>query len=273
MKETLHQMVRRFHQVAGVPIKTRPEVPSDERVRLRLDMIAEEFFELLEASLDLRSRDGFPTQRDMFEAAKVRIKAKIQTLPIRVNLPEFADALADMDVINEGTRLEFGIFGQDVVKEVHRANMRKFPRCNECDGTGRVEKKDATVKEECKACLGAGYKVVRREDGKILKPEGWTPPNIEHVLLEQGWKPLEWKSGQCKHGVMFDVEQAKAIMAEVREVNKGRSSIEVAALMVQEIRNRFPRLHGRCPLGCGFEGICYASTDHYVFGDWCDEHT
>jgi predicted HAD superfamily Cof-like phosphohydrolase len=30
-------------------------------------------------------------------------------------------------------------------------------------------------------------KVVRREDGKILKPEGWTPPDIEGVLRQHGW--------------------------------------------------------------------------------------
>jgi predicted HAD superfamily Cof-like phosphohydrolase len=27
-------------------------------------------------------------------------------------------------------------------------------------------------------------KPIRREDGKILKPEGWTPPDIKKILYE-----------------------------------------------------------------------------------------
>lgn len=32
-------------------------------------------------------------------------------------------------------------------------------------------------------------KVVRRADGKILKPEGWTPPDTEGILRRHGWEP------------------------------------------------------------------------------------
>lgn len=35
------------------------------------------------------------------------------------------------------------------------------------------------------------YRVVRRADGKILKPEGWTPPDIEGVLRAHGWKGFQ----------------------------------------------------------------------------------
>jgi predicted HAD superfamily Cof-like phosphohydrolase len=28
----------------------------------------------------------------------------------------------------------------------------------------------------------------RRADGKILKPPGWSPPNVELVLQKQGWR-------------------------------------------------------------------------------------
>lgn len=53
----------------------------------------------------------------------------------------------------------------------------------------------------------------------------------------------------CDHGVVFDPEK-------------------VRSMTVQQIRNLFPRLHGPCPEGCGFHGIAYASTEHYVWGDW-----
>jgi predicted HAD superfamily Cof-like phosphohydrolase len=28
-------------------------------------------------------------------------------------------------------------------------------------------------------------KVIKREDGKVLKPEGWSPPNIKEILEKQ----------------------------------------------------------------------------------------
>lgn len=53
----------------------------------------------------------------------------------------------------------------------------------------------------------------------------------------------------CDHGVTFDPEQARGLSSA-------------------EIRTRWPRLYGDCPKGCGFVGIAYASTLHYVAGDW-----
>lgn len=55
----------------------------------------------------------------------------------------------------------------------------------------------------------------------------------------------------CKHDIYFDEDEA-------RESN----------LKAHEIRERWPRLYGRCPLGCGFNGIAYASMAHYLYGDW-----
>ena len=54
---------------------------------------------------------------------------------------------------------------------------------------------------------------------------------------------------ECTHGVTFD-----------EEASIGLSSLE--------IRQRWPRMSGLCPIGCGYKGICYASYLHYVAGDW-----
>lgn len=54
---------------------------------------------------------------------------------------------------------------------------------------------------------------------------------------------------ECDHGVTFD---RKAI---------GR-------LSPPEIRKLYPRLVGACPKGCGYQGIAYASWEHYIAGDW-----
>lgn len=54
---------------------------------------------------------------------------------------------------------------------------------------------------------------------------------------------------ECNHGVAFDDEASRGLDAH-------------------EIRLRWPRLFGECPLGCGYRGIAYASLMHYVAGDW-----
>jgi predicted HAD superfamily Cof-like phosphohydrolase len=72
------------------------------------------------------------------------------------DLVEIADALADIIYIACGTAVSYGIPLDDVFAEVHRSNMAKL-----VDG-----------------------KVIRREDGKVQKPEGWTAPDIKSVLEE-----------------------------------------------------------------------------------------
>ena len=70
------------------------------------------------------------------------------------DLVEIADALADIIYIACGTAVAYGIPLDKVFAEVHRSNMAKL-----VDG-----------------------KVIRREDGKVLKPAGWTPPDVKGVL-------------------------------------------------------------------------------------------
>ena len=86
------------------------------------------------------------------------------------DLVEVADGLADLIYIAVGTALELGINMAAVWGEVHRSNMAKFPVCRACRGAG------------CEACSGRGHIVHRREDGKVLKPEGWTPPLIDSAM-------------------------------------------------------------------------------------------
>lgn len=70
---------------------------------------------------------------------------------------EVADALADLIYIACGTAASYGIPLNKVFEEVHRSNMAKL-----VDG-----------------------KPLKRADGKVIKPEGWTPPDIEGVIKKQ----------------------------------------------------------------------------------------
>lgn len=72
----------------------------------------------------------------------------------KADIVGIADALADIIYIACGTAVAYGIPLDKVFEEVHRSNMAKL-----VDG-----------------------KVIRRADGKVLKPEGWNPPNIAGIL-------------------------------------------------------------------------------------------
>lgn len=55
----------------------------------------------------------------------------------------------------------------------------------------------------------------------------------------------------CTHGIVFDLDNVKRL-----------------SLQSQDIKTLYPRLCGTCPLGCGYNGIAYASYEHYIYGDW-----
>lgn len=71
------------------------------------------------------------------------------------NLVEMADGLADLLYVTIGAALEFGIPIDRVFAEVHRSNMTKLGP----DGRPRL-----------------------RADGKILKPDTYSPPDVAACL-------------------------------------------------------------------------------------------
>lgn len=136
--------VQAFHIAMDIPVLYKPQIPSDDRVRLRLNLIAEESFEIFEAcGLDVKS-------------LKEQLFAKIKESELKIDFPKLVDGFGDTDYVVEGARLEFGVDGEGIADEIQAANMRKT--------NGPL-----------------------REDGKRLKPPGWVGPDIEKVLLSQGW--------------------------------------------------------------------------------------
>lgn len=84
-------------------------------------------------------------------------------------------------------------------------------------------------------------------DEFILRPP--TAPTCEEVESLSDLCGRFTGDRECDHGVTFDAEAARG-------------------LDEQEVRRRWPRLHGTCPRGCGYVGIAYASALHYIMGDW-----
>jgi len=79
-----------------------------------------------------------------------------ETLNALVNddLPEMADGIADLIYVLLGTAVSYGIDMGPIWDAVHASNMAK-------EGGPT------------------------RADGKILKPEGWSPPDVEGLLQAQ----------------------------------------------------------------------------------------
>lgn len=147
----IREQVSEFHRAFDQPVLDWPQVPPDERVRLRLRLVLEEAFELLEACV-------VTTRLRSVDLLREKVFELIEDVEVKVGLVALADALADLDYVSEGTRLEFGIDGAPIAAEVHRSNMAKvWP-----DGT-----------------------VQKNEGGKVLKPPDWTPPDIYNELLKQ----------------------------------------------------------------------------------------
>lgn len=71
---------------------------------------------------------------------------------------------------------------------------------------------------------------------------------------------------QCNHGIKFDLEEAERVLGDWQP----KSGVEfvMGNPASAEIKKRWPRLSGLCPLGCGYSGIYYASYEHYIMGDW-----
>lgn len=90
-----YQRVMEFHLTFDHPVEFVPTFINEDRAKLRVELIDEEFAEL---------------------------KAAIQMKDI----VGIADALGDLEYVINGAALEYGINLPEVVKEIHRSNMTKL---------------------------------------------------------------------------------------------------------------------------------------------------
>jgi predicted HAD superfamily Cof-like phosphohydrolase len=142
-----------FHRTFKHPILEKPQIPSEDRCKLRVSLIAEELKELEEA-----------------------IKDK--------DIVEVADALCDIQYVLSGAVLEFGLGEKfkELFEEVQRSNMSKA-----CD---TEEEAQATVehyeKERDTPCYytkqDGKWLVYRKGDNKTLKSIRYSPADLNKIL-------------------------------------------------------------------------------------------
>lgn len=146
-------LVAEFHKTFKHPILPEPGIPSEDRCKLRVALIAEELKELEVAIL----------QKDIVEVA---------------------DALSDIQYVLSGAILEFGL-GEKfsaLFEEVQRSNMSKA--CvseDEARATAEFYKmKDGTecyYREE-----GGKWLVYRKSDNKTIKSINYSPADLQGIL-------------------------------------------------------------------------------------------
>jgi predicted HAD superfamily Cof-like phosphohydrolase len=147
------RMVADFHETFKHPIQPKPIIPSEDRCRLRVALIAEELKELEQA---IRDRD----------------------------VVEVADALCDIQYVLSGAVLEFGLGEKfkELFEEVQRSNMSKACSSEE-EAIKTVEhykQKDGTECYYQKA--GDKWLVYRKSDNKTIKSINYSPADLKSIL-------------------------------------------------------------------------------------------
>ncbi|MGW3206686.1 pyrophosphohydrolase domain-containing protein [Streptomyces sp. NPDC001135] len=122
-------LVREFHRAFGLDARSTPTEVDPELAAHRGELLAEEAAEVAEVAVD-------------------------------GPLDKLAHELADVVYVAYGTALVHGIDLDEVIAEIHRANMSK---------------------------LGPDGQVARRADGKVLKGKHYRAPDVSSVLRRQGW--------------------------------------------------------------------------------------
>lgn len=99
--------------------------------------------------------EGFGKQSDLYMELITEEFQELVEAFLAKDMVEIADACADLKWVIEGLEHTLNIPQQEVWDEVARSNLQK---------------------------IGTDGKVHKREDGKVMKPEGWTPPDIKSLF-------------------------------------------------------------------------------------------
>ncbi len=155
MNADIAQRVKQFtEESTGIQCPSTPRPMTKEEVQFLVGMMVSELVELAQ------------TVEDSVEDAQLLVINKVSTdlnreykkptTPVETAAHQ-ADAIVDMYYYGMNAACKVGINLTPVMDAVHDANMRK--------------KKDG--------------KFEKRPDGKIVKPDGWTPPDIEAEIVRQ----------------------------------------------------------------------------------------
>lgn len=159
------EIVTEFYEVMDEPIPTPgpatldPEVIPEKRLRLKMNLIAEEFAELVEAVY------GKEAEQIILKAYKKAVKADDGTRDAVKTL----DALADLVVVQNGLAIEARMPVYKALQEVHLSNLSKLD-----PETGEAIRSDGVT-----PALHDGEV---KPEGKILKGSAYFEPDLEAIV-------------------------------------------------------------------------------------------
>lgn len=155
--------VGEFHKAMGQPSLKTPDVPSIERVQLRLSLLLEEVEEVINAV-----RGGSESQRlTKIEFWLSRMRELVWELEsqdiAQVDIVNLGKELADVQVVVNGMAHEFGLPLNVIMDEVHRSNMSK---------------------------LGDDGKPIFDGTRKVMKGPNYSPADVASVLYPKAVEPV-----------------------------------------------------------------------------------
>ena len=145
--------VNKFTEAVGIELPEKPKLMTREEIVFITRMVMSEMHELVNTVTN-SSEEGLDLMRDCLKtldyADHERELSEIE------KIAEQSDAMVDAYYYMLNIAGRNGHNLSKVFDEVHRANMDKIDK-----GTGMC---------------------IKREDGKILKPPGWKPPDVVRVI-------------------------------------------------------------------------------------------
>lgn len=152
-KKLVNNFMDACGQTERYPLDNKLTSKDVETIQLRLRLHVEEFSELFESFTTKEVyRLGFAS---LFKMLDFHISA-LEIQDISIDRVEALDALADIDYISCGTAVYLKLPLEEAFQEVHNNNMTKIDK-----DTG---------------------KVIKNEQGKILKPSSWIAPDLQSIL-------------------------------------------------------------------------------------------
>jgi predicted HAD superfamily Cof-like phosphohydrolase len=142
-----------FMRAGGQTVEDSPTTPCERDRELRADLIFEEAMETIKA-LGIHVYDFTGTEITSKSRREGDLRFEVGP-DEEFDLVEAIDGCCDLIVVATGTLSTIGVPDRPFQLEVDTANLRK---------------------------IGADGKCQRRDDGKIIKPDGWTAPDHVAVL-------------------------------------------------------------------------------------------
>jgi predicted HAD superfamily Cof-like phosphohydrolase len=170
MQEDIEEFMRRCDQ----EVADYPQLPSDEVRTLRIRLMVEELLGAKDISEFMIDIDGNATPYSANHYVELLVKNKSDELVasmLKGDLVGVADGIADVLYVVIGTAVAYGIDIQEIFDEVHRSNLSK-----------------TVWNEDLKR-----YTIEKDEFGKGLKPDTYSPADLEPIVLRQIENGKAWE--------------------------------------------------------------------------------